>query len=1049
MDGDQFTGLPDYRRLEHDGLGIYVHPEYPDWFVPSRSLDRLLRTLPADCSLDQAIGCCGISVPRPALERLLSRLARGPIPAYAGRAAHLDLRMLKECWLHLTNRCNLRCTHCMFCSGPTERRQLTPEQLAGAVEQARSLGCKLFYCTGGEPLVHDGFLTVCRQVLEDPQAHVVILTNAVALPTYADAILTLDRDRTHFQVSLDGTEQTNDDVRGRGAFRRIDAGVRLLRSNGFPVSLAMSVSQTNVHQMQELVAIAAAWDVANIHYLWFFRKGQGLNCAFVPASEIAAQLLRAYDRAQDAGTIIDNIDIIKSQVFSLPGTRFDLSNAGWQSLAVGPDGGIYPSAALIGEPGMRAGHLADGLEAVWINSPLLQQVRRASVAHDPVYSQNPLKYLVGGGDLDHSLSASGAVTGGDPYVEVYNRIALAVIAEQARQYRDDGRLAVLSRMGERLYQCGDDLGEVAFTHSNCVLTLPDGDGHALVKNFYTAAAAQPNEDISNPVHYDESDIGHVPDESRIRSYGCGSPVLDCELRPGETLVDLGSGTGVECFIAARKVGPAGKVIGIDMAEAMLAVAQRARAQVAANLGYDNVEFRQAFFEEAPVESDSVDVVISNCVINLSPDKRRTFSEILRMLRPGGRAIISDICSDDDIPLGVRYNQKLRGECIGGAFRQRELFALLEDVGFEAAWILKRFLYRTVAGYRFYSITYRVAKPARTRTERMLYRGPFAGLLLADGQIVEKGATTEVELPEDMPVGDSVFLLDEDGNPTNVQQEGCCSCLTPTPHRSPNEPNPTAPRHITGCMVCGADLVYSQTSRKLACYYCSRQLYGNVVCESGHFVCDKCHAHDALSIIEEVCFGSEETDMMALMARIRSHPAFPMHGPEHHSMVPAIILTTYRNITGRLGRDQVLTGMKRGGAIAGGSCAFYGVCGAASGVGIAFSIILRCDPYRATERQTVQRLTARVLQAIGRYEAPRCCQRDCWTALIEAARLSKRYIGVRLNAQAELPCSQARENRECIGAMCPLYHGPRNPATPGSVRSRTRRGDEEAAHLLAR
>jgi ubiquinone/menaquinone biosynthesis C-methylase UbiE len=589
-------------------------------------------------------------------------------------------------------------------------------------------------------------------------------------------------------------------------------------------------------------------------------------------------------------------------------------------------------------------------------------------------------------------------------------------------------------MGERLYECGEDMGAVAFTHSNCVLSLPGKDGHTLVKNFYSAAADEPNEEIFNPVRYDEDDIAHVPRESRVRSYGCGSPVLDCELAAGETLVDLGSGTGVECFVAARKVGPAGKVIGIDMAEAMLAVAARSKARVVENLGYDNVEFKKAFFEDAPVETNSADVVISNCVMNLSPDKRKTFSEILRMLRPGGRLVISDICYEDEIPLDIKYNQKLRGECIGGAFKQDELFALLRDVGFEAARIVKRFLYRTVASYRFYSITYSARKAAARKVRRLVYRGPFAAVQMQDGQILRQGVTTEVELADDYPIDDSVLVLDENGHVTNIEQEITCNCLILPPARAASPP--PAPKHVTGCMVCGAELVYSQSNRKLRCYYCDAEIYGNVVCEGGHFVCDKCHAHDALSVIEQVCSGSDETDMVALMEKIRNHPAFPMHGPEHHSMVPAIILTAYCNTTGKLDREQIRTGIERGGAIAGGSCAFFGVCGAAAGVGIAFSIILRSDPYKATARQIVQQATAEVLEAVGRYEAPRCCQRDCWIALRAAARLSEGCLGVRLRADKELACLQFEQNRECIRNACPLYEG-RQP-------DQSLLGDEEKA-----
>ena len=152
------------------------------------------------------------------------------------------------------------------------------------------------------------------------------------------------------------------------------------------------------------------------------------------------------------------------------------------------------------------------------------------------------------------------------------------------------------------------------------------------------------------------------------------------------------------------------------------------------------------------------------------------------------------------------------------------------------------------------------------------------------------------------------------------------------------------------------------------------------------------------------------------------------------MVPAIILAAYRNTTGRLGRDQILTGMERGSAIAGGSCAFLGICGAAMGVGIAFSIIVRGDPYKAAERQKVQQATAEVLKAIGQHEAARCCQRDCWIALTEAARLSERYLGVRLRAEASAACLQSAKNQESLGAACPLYEDRRVDSEPHRPRS---------------
>ena len=128
---------------------------------------------------------------------------------------------------------------------------------------------------------------------------------------------------------------------------------------------------------------------------------------------------------------------------------------------------------------------------------------------------------------------------------------------------------------------------------------------------------------------------------------------------------------------------------------MLGVANQSKASVTRNLQYNNIDFKKAFLESLPLEDSSVDVVISNCVLNLSPDKRRVFQEIFRVLKPKGRLVISDITYNDEIPLEIKYNEKLRGECIGGALNYHELFGLLNDMGFTHSRILKGYRYRSV------------------------------------------------------------------------------------------------------------------------------------------------------------------------------------------------------------------------------------------------------------------------------------------------------------------------------------------------------------------
>lgn len=172
-------------------------------------------------------------------------------------------------------------------------------------------------------------------------------------------------------------------------------------------------------------------------------------------------------------------------------------------------------------------------------------------------------------------------------------------------------------------------------------------------------------------------ITSVPEEVANFSLGCGDPISLAGLKPGETVLDLGSGGGLDCFLAARQVGDTGQVIGVDMTPDML---RRARSS-AVKMGIDNVEFREGYLESLPVENASVDVVISNCVINLSPDKPRVFSEVFRVLRPGGRAAVSDIVTNGPLPESVQKDMLAWGACVAGALDMQEYTRGLEQAGF--------------------------------------------------------------------------------------------------------------------------------------------------------------------------------------------------------------------------------------------------------------------------------------------------------------------------------------------------------------------------------
>ena len=172
-------------------------------------------------------------------------------------------------------------------------------------------------------------------------------------------------------------------------------------------------------------------------------------------------------------------------------------------------------------------------------------------------------------------------------------------------------------------------------------------------------------------------LATLPEGEASVSYGCGDPITLASLQPGQTVLDLGSGAGLDCFFAARKVGETGKVIGVDMTPEMI---ERARSS-AKRMNIQNVEFRQGYIEEMPVESESVDVIISNCVINLSPDKSKVFGEAFRVLKPGGKLAVSDIVTDGPLPDSIKQSLSAWAGCVAGAVDAKDYISMMQAVGF--------------------------------------------------------------------------------------------------------------------------------------------------------------------------------------------------------------------------------------------------------------------------------------------------------------------------------------------------------------------------------
>ena len=184
------------------------------------------------------------------------------------------------------------------------------------------------------------------------------------------------------------------------------------------------------------------------------------------------------------------------------------------------------------------------------------------------------------------------------------------------------------------------------------------------------------------IGYSTEDLEHIPEES-VMGLGCGSPTAIADLKAGEVVLDLGAGAGVDVFLAANKVGSTGKVIGVDMTDEMV---DRATS-IAKDHGYRNVEFRLGEIEKLPVEDESVDAIISNCVINLSPDKAKVFREAHRVLKLGGRLTVSDIVTEGALPDEIKSDPNAWAGCIAGALEQQEYLRKIRKAGFEDAQVL--------------------------------------------------------------------------------------------------------------------------------------------------------------------------------------------------------------------------------------------------------------------------------------------------------------------------------------------------------------------------
>ncbi len=797
---------PDYYHIEQDSLHLFLDPEMPNWIITDKRGSQIMGDI-KNCksvkglmhnyanNFDMDYTKAWLEVHTFLKDLIRSKfLTSEPVKRvnYTGRADFIHAYKLNELWIHTNNSCNLTCSHCLVNSSPTEDNGLSTEAIKRVIDEAVILGTSRFYFTGGEPFMRKDIFELIDYVCSHKESELIILTNGTLLKgETVERLQKCNKELLKIQISLDGSRpEINDPLRGKGSFDLIVEGIKNIVEAGYFPTVTTVVTNSNIEDIQETTKLLALLGVKTHHLLWAHKRGRitdNGNNSIPPIDKVIEVTRKVKVVAGESGISVDNYDSYKFRANSNRGTRYDLGNACYGSLCVYSNGDVYPSASFAGHEGLKCGSILDStLREIWDNSNMSKAFRNATLQNKEKCKECHIKFICGGGDIEHSFfySENGlkletdkfpsdiGIHALDPYCDLHKEITKNVIFElaEARKKMMDrktgfGAPTVLRSMGEGVSVCGADEQvprtgfdnqqsetkapqSVHTLHSNCVLSFDVDKPRSIVREFYGKAAEEPQEELCCPTKNTQEDTSHIPQEVLDRFYGCGSPTIIAKVLAGETMVDLGAGAGIDCFIAAKKVGPMGKIYGIDMTDEMLKVANENKHLVAKSLGYDIVEFRKGFLEDIPVEDGTVDLITSNCVINLSPDKRAVFNEMWRILKDHGRIIISDIISEEETPPYLKLNKQLWGECISGALTEDEFMAYLEQAGFYGLQTLSKVFWKEVEGYSFYSVTLRGYKFEKKEScvyigQKAIYHGPYKAITDEEGHLFPRNEPVEV------------------------------------------------------------------------------------------------------------------------------------------------------------------------------------------------------------------------------------------------------------------------------------------------------------------
>ena len=767
---------PQYIKKEKDGVHLLIDPHSPNWISANRTGMEILGLCDGKHTLSniqtaivKKYGFSNSDKQRISYEVLEFINAVGTLefisdtphirPEYPGRSKIIAPHKLDELWIYNTLSCNLRCKHCLVNAGAELKDELTTEEIKNLVDEAIELGTKRFYITGGEPFIKDDIFELIRYIIHEKNRELIIQTNATLFDDKKIlALKELKSPKLIIQVSLEGPNaKIHDKLRGKGSFDKAVEGIRRLIDIGIVPVVATAISKFNERHIIDTSHFISRLGVKDHHILWMHTRGRGASNVDelkVPSDKIAQIMEDLRGIYKEGEIIVDNEESFKVRLRAKRGRKNDLCNNCYEKICVNSDGHVYPCASFNGDRRFDAGSIREkSIKDIWLDSKIMTWFRDNTVQEKEGCNSCYLKFFCGGGCTAQSYYASEVETGkGDfmalePYCLTYKALFEDVLWDLAREgilshkvidsdkntTNTDGYTTpfVYNAMDGKLppylspaFKSIDNAFEVGTYHCSCVLAIdvedddavckPEIKGHVTktVKKKFSKAANVVEEKFYCPTGYDPKDLEHIPTEVLDISYGCGNPAAIAELKEGDTVLDLGAGAGIDCFIAAKKIGKHGKVIGIDMTDEMIEKARISAKKVTKVLGYDIVEFRKGDLMGIPIDDSSVDLVISNCVINLTEDKTKVMEEVFRVLKPGGRFVISDIVSDKPILGYMRRDKELWAACLSGALTEERFKEVTEKTGFSKIVLTKNYLYKKVEYINFYSVTMKGFKPQK-------------------------------------------------------------------------------------------------------------------------------------------------------------------------------------------------------------------------------------------------------------------------------------------------------------------------------------------------